>query len=127
MAAMPHAVYLKTVLAPLAAVQQIGDSMLEGLESRAGPEYDDRHSGGWHAVLSAWAFVVLLVMLFAGTQALACYHAATPRHAKLAGAVIPRHNSASAGVGIPCSAPLDECGKAAVALVPGTPYPYPVW
>jgi hypothetical protein len=101
--------------------------MLEGLESRPGPECDDRHPGGWRAVVSAWAFVILLAILFAGTQALASHHAAAPRHAKLAGAVIPRHDPASAGVGVPCAAPLDECGKAAVALVPGTAYPYPIW
>jgi hypothetical protein len=101
--------------------------MLEGLESRPGPEYDDRHTEGWRVVVSAWIFVVLLVFLFAGTQALAWHRAVAPRNAKLAGAVIPRHDPASAGVGVPCAAPLDECGKAVTALVPGAPYPYPIW
>jgi hypothetical protein len=101
--------------------------MLEGLGSGREPEGDDRHSGGWRVVVSGWVFVVLLAILFAGTQALASHRAVVSRHAKFAGAVIPRHDPASAGVGVPCAAPLDECGKAVTALVPGTPYPYPVW
>ena len=100
--------------------------MLEGVEPKPEPGYD-RHSGGWRGVVSAWALVLLLGMLFAGMQALACPHAAAPSRAKLAGAVIPRHDPASAGVGIPCAAPLEECGKVATALVPDLPYPYPVW
>ena len=100
--------------------------MLEGLEPTREPERD-RHSGGWRVVVSAWALVLLLaVVLLAGTQALACRHAAAPNQAKL-GAVIPRHDPASVGVGIPCAAPLEECGKFATALVPDTPYPYPLW
>jgi hypothetical protein len=104
-----------------------GESMLESLESRREPERDDRRAEGWRVVVSAWVFVVLLVVVFAATQALASHRAVAPRHAKLAGAVIPRHDPASAGVGVPCAAPLDKCGKAVTALVPGTPYPFPIW
>jgi hypothetical protein len=100
--------------------------MLEAFEPKPEPGYE-RHSGGWRGVVSAWAFVLLLVMLFAGVQALACPHAAVSSGAKLAGAVIPRHDPASAGVGVPCAAPLEACGKVATALVPDLPYPYPLW
>jgi hypothetical protein len=100
--------------------------MLEGVEPKTEP-VGDRYCGGWRGVASAWALVLLLVMLFAGTQALASRHIAAPSQAKLAGAVIPRHDPASAGVGVPCPAPLDECGRLATALVPDIPYPYPLW
>jgi hypothetical protein len=87
----------------------------------------DPQSGGWRGVVAAWAFVVLLVVLLAGTQAVASHRAVTPSHTKLTGAVIPRHDPASAGVGVPCAGPLGECGRFATALVPGLPYPYPLW
>jgi hypothetical protein len=100
--------------------------MLEGVEPELEPVCN-RHSGGWRGVVSAWALVILLFMLFAGTQAVASHHAKAPGQAKLAGAVIPRHDPASAGVGVPCAAPLEECGKFATALVPAPPYTYPLW
>ena len=101
--------------------------MLEGVEHKLEPACD-RQSAGWRGVVSAWALVLLLLgVLFAGTQALACHHAAARGPAKLTGAVIPRHDPASAGVGVPCAAPLEACGKVATALVPDLPYPYPLW
>ena len=100
--------------------------MVETVEPKSEAVCDPR-SGGWRGVVSAWALVILLVMLLAGTQAVAAHHAAAPGHAKLAGTVIPRHDPASAGVGVPCAAPLEQCGKFATALVPGQPYPYPLW
>jgi hypothetical protein len=78
-------------------------------------------------VASAWALVFLLVVLFAGAEALASHHAAAPGHTELAGVVIPRHDPASAVVGIPCAVPLEECGRSAAALVPGLHYAYPLW
>ena len=87
----------------------------------------DPQSGGWRGVVAAWAFVVLLVVLLAGTQAVASHRAVAPSHAKLTGAVIPRHDPASAGVGVPCAAPLDECGKFATALMPEMSYSYQLW
>ena len=100
--------------------------MFEGFEPKPEPVCD-RQSGGWHGVASAWALVLLLVIVFAGTQALASRRAVAPSRAQLAGAVIPRHDPASAGVGVPCAAPLEECGKLAPALVPDIPYAYPIW
>jgi hypothetical protein len=100
--------------------------MREGVEPKTEPVCD-RHSAGWRGVVSAWALVLLFVILFAGTQALASRHIAAPSQAKLAGAVIPRHDPASAGVGVPCAAPLDECGKFATALMPEMSYLYQLW
>jgi len=100
--------------------------MLQDTDPKLATEYT-RTSSGWRGVVSAWGVVLLLATLFAGVQALACQHASAPHPPKLAGAVIPRHDPASAGVGIPCTTPLDECGKSASALVPGMPYPYPLW
>ena len=100
--------------------------MLEGVEPKPEP-VGDRLSSGWRGVASAWALVLLLAILSAGTQALASRRITAASQATLAGAVIPRHDAASAGVGIPCAAPLDECGKFATALVPDMPYPYPLW
>jgi hypothetical protein len=99
--------------------------MLEGVVTK--PEPHERSSSGWRGVVSAWAVVLLLAMLFAGAQALACHRAPARSQAKLVGAVIPRHDPASAGVGVPCAAPLEACGKVATALVPDLPYPYPLW
>jgi hypothetical protein len=100
--------------------------MLQGTNPILEPEYN-RHSSGWRVVVSAWVVVLLLAMLFAGAQALACHRAPAQSQAKLVGAVIPRHDPASAVVGIPCAAPLEECGRSAAALVPGLSYPYWVW
>ena len=100
--------------------------MLEGVEPKPEP-VGDRHSAGWRGVASAWALVLLLVILFAGTQALASRRITTASQATLAGAVIPRHDAASAGVGVPCAALLDECGKFATALMPELSYAYQLW
>ena len=100
--------------------------MLEGVEPKHEPVYD-RHSAGWRGVVSAWALVLLLVVLLAGTQALASRRSTAPSQATLAGAVIPRHDPASARVGVPCAAPLDACGKFAAALIPEMSNPYPLW
>jgi hypothetical protein len=101
--------------------------MLDGLEPKPAPECTDRAAAGWRVIVSAWALVALFVILCSGAQALASHHGATPRHTVLAGAVIPRHDPASAGVGVPCAALLDECGKSAAALTQEIPYGYPLW
>ena len=100
--------------------------MLEGVEPKLEP-VGDRLSAGWRGVASAWALVLLLIILFAGTQALASRRITAASQATLAGAVIPRHDPASAVVGVPCATPLDECGKFAAALIPEMSNPYPLW
>jgi len=106
--------------------------MLEGVEPKPEP-VGDRHSAGWRGVASAWALVLLLFILFAGTQALASRHITAASQATLAGAVIPRHDPASAVVGVPCAAPLEKCGRLASTVIPEMSYPshpsypYPPW
>jgi hypothetical protein len=116
----------KTFSAYLLRRNNSGDGMLESIEPKFEHEYD-RYSGGWRAILSAWALVLLLAITFAGTQAFASRRDAAPDHAKRAGAVIPRHDPARAGVGVPCAAPLDACGKFATASLPDMPNLYPLW
>lgn len=101
--------------------------MTEGSKRKPERECNDRHLGGWRVVVSAWALVLLFVLFFAGAEALASHDTGAPRHAKLAGAIIPRHDPASAGVGVPCASLLAECGKSATALGPEMPYGYPLW
>ena len=100
--------------------------MVEGPAPKPEPQYE-RLAASWRVVVSAWLFVVLLALVFAGTEALASHHRAAPPHAKLAGAVIPRHDSASAEVGIPCASLLAECGKSAAALGSAMAYGYTLW
>jgi hypothetical protein len=100
--------------------------MPEGVEPKPEP-MGDRHSAGWRGIASAWALVLLLIILFAGTQALASRRNTAASQATLAGAVIPRHDPASAAVGVPCAARLDECGKVAPALMPEMSYSYQFW
>jgi hypothetical protein len=49
----------------------------------------ERDISPWRGVISAWAVAIFLVMVFAGFQALAARHHASPH---LAGAAIPRHD-----------------------------------
>jgi len=101
--------------------------MLEGIEPKPESERHDRLAAGWGVIVSAWVLVALFVILLAGAQALASYHAAAPRHPELAGAVIPRHDPASAGIGVPCASLFDECAKSAATLGPELPYGAALW
>ena len=101
--------------------------MLDGVEPKPKPEFNDRLAAGWRVIVSAWVIVAVFVILCAGAQALASHHAAAPHHRELAGAVIPRHDTASAGVGVPSASVLEECGKSAAALTQEIPYGYPLW
>ena len=77
---------------------------MENIEQIREPERKEQVFPSWRVVVSAWALVALFVILFAGVEALASRYAASPRHAKLVGAVIPRHDPACAGT------PSGECG-----------------
>ena len=101
--------------------------MLEGVEPKPEAECNDRLAAGWRVIVSAWVLVAVFLVLCAGAQALVSHHAAAPRHPALAGAVIPRHDPASAGVGVPCASRLEDCGKSAEALAPEIPYGTAVW
>jgi hypothetical protein len=75
-------------------------------------QYSDRNFGAWRVVVSAWAVAILFVMLFAGVEALASRHCVLPDRAGLAGAVIPRHDSACAWPAMPDGSVDDQCGAA---------------
>jgi hypothetical protein len=57
----------------------------------------ERSFRGWRIVVSAWLVAIVFVVLFAGVDALASRHAASPRATSLAGVVIPRHDPGFAG------------------------------
>jgi hypothetical protein len=97
------------------------------LDFKREPQCDDRLSGGWRVVAAAWVLGAFFVLLFAAAQALASHHRVAPHHAKLAGAVIPQHDPASAGIGVPCASLLEECAKSAAGLGPYMSYGYPLW
>ncbi len=101
--------------------------MLEGLDHKRELRGDDRLSGGWRVVAAAWMLGAFFVLFFAGAQALASHHRVAPHHVKLAGAVIPQHDPASAGIGVPCASLLEECAKSAAVLGPQMSYGYPLW
>jgi hypothetical protein len=62
--------------------------MLEDMGSRR------RSFGRWRVVASAWVVTIVFVLLFAGAETLACRHGVSPHESSLAGAIIPRHDSA---------------------------------
>jgi hypothetical protein len=72
----------------------------------------DRDFGVWRVVVSAWTIAILLVMLFAAVEALASRHSTSPDQADLAGAVIPRHDSACAWPAMPDGSVDDQCRAA---------------
>ena len=94
--------------------------MVEGVEYGREPASADRLFGSWRVVVSAWALVVLLVILLVGVEALASRHAVSPRHPNLAGVVIPRHDPACA------ARPSAECGLGS-SLEEAARYGYPLW
>ncbi|MGH7030749.1 MAG: hypothetical protein ACREE9_12485 [Stellaceae bacterium] len=52
----------------------------------------DRSFGGWRMVAAAWVVLIVVVMLFAGLQALASRPATLASADAYAGVVIPRHD-----------------------------------
>ena len=66
--------------------------MPEEIELVRGPSLAERVLGGWRVVAAAWVMAIVIVVLFAGVQALASRHGPSPRQESLAGAVIPRHD-----------------------------------
>jgi hypothetical protein len=57
----------------------------------------------WRIVASAWGLAALLVVTSLGFETVASRCPSAPRQARLAGAVIPRHDPACAGI------PTGEC------------------
>lgn len=77
--------------------------MVDGIERETEPECNDRRSGRWRVVVSAWALVILLMVLSAGAHALASRHNVATQQPNLVGVVIPRHDPACARI------PTDVC------------------
>lgn len=85
--------------------------MPEEIELERGPSLAERVLGGWRVVASAWLMAGVIVVLFAGVQALASHHGPSLHQQSLAGAVIPRHDPAcdsAAAAGVETCAPTLE-------------------
>jgi len=83
--------------------------MPEYIELEREPSIAERFLGGWRVTVSAWVMAVAFVLLFAGVQALASHHEASPARATLAGAVIPRHDPTCAGAGAETASAPTTC------------------
>lgn len=88
----------------------MGDAMVDSINGDSAQDSTDRLSGTWRVVAAAWALVALLVVLSAGAEAFAARHATAPGHARVAGAVIPRHDPACADI------PTGACPGLAIIL-----------
>ena len=88
----------------------MGDAMVDSMNPEPQPDGTDRLPGSWRAIAAAWALVVLLVVLSAGAEAFAARHGTAPGHARVTGAVIPRHDPACADI------PTDACPGLAMIL-----------
>jgi len=70
----------------------MGCIMIEGMELERRHEGASRPSGGWRAVLAAWALVLVFAFLVAGAKAMTCRTGISHPDRHLAGAVIPQHD-----------------------------------
>jgi hypothetical protein len=94
--------------------------MTETVKQVREEEYRVRNFGAWRNVVSAWAIMVLVFVLFAGVEALASRHHAAPHphHPSFAGVVIPRHDPVCAGPGLLGAAAGDQCHASSAPLDP---------
>src|SRR5690349_11454056 len=83
-------------------------NMVENLERERERESNDRQLRGWRAVVSAWALVLVFVILLAGVSAVACLRGGAQPNRHLAGAVIPQHDPCG-GPGVPSAPTVDGC------------------
>jgi hypothetical protein len=82
--------------------------MIDAIERELEQPADDRQIGGWRVVASAWALVVLFLLLLAGVSAVACTRADPHPQRHLASAVIPQHDPC-VGPGVPSAQGVDGC------------------
>ncbi len=73
-----------------------------------GIERNERQVSGWAGVASAWALVLLFLLLLAGVGAVACPRGDVQPHRHLAGVVIPQHNPCI-GPGVASAPVVDGC------------------
>jgi hypothetical protein len=71
--------------------------MPEYIEEMRDLGFAERYLGGWRVIASAWAMAIVIVMMFAGVEALASRHVTPLEHQSLVGAVIPRHDPSCGG------------------------------
>ena len=83
-------------------------TMIDAIEREGADESDDRQIGGWRVVASAWALVLLFLLLLAGVSAVACPRADSHAQLHLASAVIPQHDPC-VGPGVPSAQGVDGC------------------
>lgn len=83
-------------------------TMIDAIEREGADESDDRQIGGWRVVASAWALVLLFLLLLAGVSAVACPRADSHAQRRLASAVIPQHDPC-VGPGVPSAQGVDGC------------------
>jgi hypothetical protein len=83
--------------------------MPEYIEEFREPGFAERFLGGWRVIASAWAMAIVIVVLFAGVEALASHHVAPPQTTALIGAVIPRHDPSCGGPGDVTAAATPNC------------------
>jgi hypothetical protein len=74
------------------AANNMGQVMFDGIDARLEEGVVDRRVGGWDIVASAWALVLMLMVLLAGIGVLACLRSASQPDRPFAGAVIPQHD-----------------------------------
>ena len=91
--------------------------MFDGIDARPAEESIDRRVGGWRIVASAWALVLALLVVLAGTGALECLRNTSQPDRPPAGAVIPQHDPCS-GSGLRSVPGTDGCDI--IPLSPGT-------
>jgi hypothetical protein len=60
-------------------------------------------------VASAWVVAILFAALFAAVQTVASWHGPSAHEVRLSGAVLPHHDPACAGPGIPNSSASSDC------------------
>ena len=90
--------------------------MPEYIEELPEPGFAERFLGGWRVIASAWAMAMVIVVLFAGVEALASHHIAPVRTTALIGAVIPRHDPSCGGPGDVTATATPNCAVTSESL-----------
>jgi hypothetical protein len=81
--------------------------MIDAFERDRPHTVEDRQIGGWQGVVSAWALLLLFLLLLAGVSAVACPRSDPQPHRHLA-AAIPQHDPC-VGAGVPSAPDVDGC------------------
>ena len=82
--------------------------MIDAMQRGEAQESGDRQTGGWRVVASAWALLLLFLLLLAGVSAVACPRADLQPQRPLARAAIPQHDPC-VGPGVPSAQDLNGC------------------